>query len=80
MTTPTARFYGYPKRPVPDIFGGSDWDVPMTDRDSDSIFFLVEYLKITDPEKRERADGLQITSRASQRTPRNGTGSISPTV
>lgn len=50
MTTPTVRFHGYPQRPVPDIFGGSDWDVPMTDRDSDSIFFIVEYLKITDPE------------------------------
>ncbi|OIR40558.1 hypothetical protein BJP08_08570 [Corynebacterium sp. NML140438] len=49
-TTPTVRFHGYPKRLVPDIFGGSDWDLPMTDRDSDSIFFLVEYLKIIDPE------------------------------
>ncbi|MDK8243476.1 hypothetical protein [Corynebacterium sp. UMB10321] len=49
-TTPTVRFHGYPKRLVPDIYGGSDWDLPMTDRDSTSISFLVEYLKITDPD------------------------------
>ena len=60
MTTPQIQFHGYPKRPVPDIFGGSDWDVPMTDRDSDSIFLIVEYLKITDPENANEPTAYKI--------------------
>lgn len=60
MTTPTVRFHGYPQRPVPDIFGGSDWDVPMTDRDSSSIFFIVEYLKITDPENADEPTAYKM--------------------
>lgn len=60
MTTPTVKFHGYPQRPVPDIFGGSDWDLPMTDRDSDSIFFIVEYLKITDPENANEPTAYKI--------------------
>ena len=57
---PTVRFHGYPQRPVPDIFGGSDWDVPMTDRDSSSIFFIVEYLKITDPENADEPTAYKM--------------------
>ena len=60
MTTPTVKFHGYPQRPVPDIFGGSDWDLPMTDRDSDSIFFIVEYLRITDPENANEPTAYKI--------------------
>lgn len=60
MTTPQDHFHSYPQRPVPDIFGGSDWDLPMTDRDSDSIFLIVEYLKITDPENANEPTAYKI--------------------
>ena len=66
MTTPQIRFHGYAKRPVPDILGGSDWDLPMVDRDSDSIFLLVEYLKITDPENANEPTAYKIVSQLNQ--------------
>lgn len=66
MTTPQIQFHGYPKRPVPDILGGSDWDVPMVDRDSDSIFLLVEYLKITDPENANEPTAYKMVSQLNQ--------------
>ncbi|WPJ92436.1 hypothetical protein [Corynebacterium sp. UMB2355A] len=59
-TTPTVRFHGYPKRLVPDILRGVDRDVPMTDRDSDSIFLIVKYLKITDPENANEPTAYKI--------------------
>ena len=60
MTTPQIQFHGYPKRLVPDILRGVDWDLPMTDRDSDSIFLIVEYLKITDPENANEPTAYKI--------------------